>query len=108
MLTLKKNTKVQRVGGTLEEHVAERGANSATLNDNDMATGLRHRLIARRKEGVCGGRGRDECNETVCVGRRCETTGGENDGGKAEAVSYASTPAVFFLCIYETVHSESQ
>lgn len=29
-------------------------------------------------------------------------TGGEDDGGEAEAVSYAFTPAVIFLCIYET------
>lgn len=43
----------------LEEHGTERGANSATLNDNDMATELRHRLIAERQRetGVSGRKG---------------------------------------------------
>lgn len=36
-------------------HVAEQRANSAMLNDNDMATGLRHRLMAEGKKEEVGG-----------------------------------------------------
>lgn len=53
----------------LEQH----GANSATLNDNDMATELRHWLIAgrRREAGV---RGREEGGMNRA--RRCALAGG--------------------------------
>ena len=103
----KKKTQNTRVHvGEKKNHThrgAELGANSATLNDNDMATGLRHRLIAGRRRGKKKRR-RNERRDGV---RRQEVQEmlevGMMEVREAEAIIYASAPAVLVFCIYETL-----